>query len=95
MIRKREEIKSQWLRIMITIRLIIRLMIIVEMIKMVIRLINTDDKNNDSLVTKMMTSNENNDHYGMNSNENNTGNDTDDRIVSIIRTILGMTQMIG
>ena len=33
----------------------------------------------------MMTSNENNDHYGMNSNENNTGNDTDDRIVTIIR----------
>ena len=33
---------------MIIIRLIIRLMIIVEMIKMVIRLINTDDKNNES-----------------------------------------------
>ena len=44
MIRKTEEIKTQWLRIMITIRL----MIIVEMIKMVIRLINTDDDNNDS-----------------------------------------------
>ena len=36
----------------------------------------------------MMTSNENNDHYGMNSNANNTGNDTDDRIVSIIRIII-------
>ena len=36
----------------------------------------------------MMTSNENNDHYGMNNNENNTGNDTDDRIVSIIRIIM-------
>ena len=39
-------------------------------------------------VTKMMTSNANNDHYGMNNNENNTGNDTDDRIVSIIRIIM-------
>ena len=39
-------------------------------------------------VTKMMTSNENNDHYGINNNENNTGNDTDDRIVSIIRIIM-------
>ena len=49
MIRKTEEIKTQWLRIMITIRLIIRLMIIVEMmIIIVIRLIITDDKNNDS-----------------------------------------------
>ena len=48
MIRKTEEIKTQWLRIMITIRLIIRLMIIVEMIIMVIRLIITDDKNNES-----------------------------------------------
>ena len=47
-----------------------------------------DDMNDDSLVTKMMTSNENNDHYGMNNNENNTGNDTDDRIVSIIRIIM-------
>ena len=37
------------------------------------------------IVTKMMASNENNDQYGMNDNENNTGNDTDDRIVSIIR----------
>ena len=36
----------------------------------------------------MMTNNENNDQYGMNNNENNTGNDTDDRIVSIIRTIM-------
>ena len=40
------------------------------------------------IVTKMMTSNENNDHYGMNSNENNTGNDTDDGIVLIIRIIM-------
>ena len=40
------------------------------------------------IVTKMMTSNENNDHYGMNNNEINTGNDTDDRIVSIIRIIM-------
>ena len=29
------------------------------------------------IVTKMMTSNENNDQYGINDNENNTGNDTD------------------
>ena len=36
----------------------------------------------------MMTSNENNDHYGINNDENNTGNDTDDRIVSIIRMIM-------
>ena len=36
----------------------------------------------------MMTSNVNNDQYGMNNNENNTGNDTDDRIVSIIRIIM-------
>ena len=48
-------------------------------------LIITDDMNNDSLVTKMMTRNENNDRNGINSNENNIGNDTDDRIVSIIR----------
>ena len=48
MIRKTEQIKTQWLRIMITIRLMIRMMIIVEMIiKMVIRLINTDDMNKD------------------------------------------------
>ena len=40
------------------------------------------------IVTKLMTSNENNDHYGINSNENNTGNDTDDGIVSIIRIII-------
>ena len=40
------------------------------------------------IVTKMMTSNENNDHYAMNNNENNTGNDADDRIVSIIRIIM-------
>ena len=59
MIRKKEEIKTQWLRIMITIRLMIRM----------------------SIVTKMMTSNKNNDHYGMNNNKKNTGNDTDDRIV--------------
>ena len=51
---------------------------------MIIRLINTDDKNNDSLVIKMMTSNENNDQNGINSNENNTGDDADDRIVSIM-----------
>ena len=63
MIRNTEEIKTQWLRIIITIRLMIRIMI----------------------VTKMMTSNENNDQYGINDNENNTGNDTDDWIVSIIR----------
>ena len=48
MIRKTEEIKTQWLRIMITNRLMIRMIIIVEMIIMVIRLIITDDKNNDS-----------------------------------------------
>ena len=35
----------------------------------------------------MMTSNVNNDQFGMNNNENNTGNDTDDGIVSIIRII--------
>ena len=40
------------------------------------------------IVTKMMTSNENNDHYGVNNNENNIGNDTDDGIVSIIRIIM-------
>ena len=66
MIRKTEEIKTQWLTIMRTNKLIIRMMI----------------------VTKMMTSNVNNDQYGINNNENNTGNDTDDRIVSIIRTIM-------
>ena len=37
------------------------------------------------IVTKMMTSNVINDQYGINNNENNTGNDTDDRIVSMIR----------
>ena len=41
-----------------------------------------------TIVTKMMTSNEINDQYGINSNENNTGNDTDDGIVSIIRIIM-------
>ena len=40
------------------------------------------------IVTKMMASNENNDQNGMNYNENNTGNDTDDGIVSIIRIIM-------
>ena len=40
------------------------------------------------IVTKMMTRNEYNDHHGINNNENNTGNDTDDRIVSIIRIIM-------
>ena len=40
------------------------------------------------IVTKMMTSNEKSDQNGMNSNENNTGNDTDDGIVSIIRIIM-------
>ena len=37
------------------------------------------------IVTEMMTSNENSDQYGINNNENNTGNDTLDRIVLIIR----------
>ena len=36
----------------------------------------------------MMTSNVNNDQYGINNDENNTGNDTDDGIVSIIRIIM-------
>ena len=40
------------------------------------------------IVTKMMTSNENNDYYGINNNEINIGNDTDDGIVSIIRIIM-------
>ena len=40
------------------------------------------------IVTKMMTSNENNDRNGVNNDENNTGNDTDDWIVSIIRIII-------
>ena len=48
MIRKTEEMKTQWLRIMITIRLMIRMIIIIEMIIMMTRLIDTDDKNNDS-----------------------------------------------
>ena len=42
----------------------------------------------------MMTSNENNDQFGMNNNENNTGNDTDDWIVSVITIrmiMIGMT----
>ena len=56
-----------------------------------------DDKSNDSLVTKMMTSNENNNRNGINNNENNTRNDTDDGIVSIIRIIMIsiMTDKIG
>ena len=66
MIRKTEQINTQGLRILITIRLMIRM----------------------TTVTEMMTRNENNDHYGMNNNENNTGNDTDDGIVSIIRIIM-------
>ena len=36
----------------------------------------------------MMTSNENNEQYGISNNENNTGNDTDDRIVSVIRIMM-------
>ena len=42
--------KTIWVARMImrTIRMVIRQTIIVKMIKMVIRLINTDDKNNDS-----------------------------------------------
>ena len=40
------------------------------------------------IVTKMMTRNEYSDQYAMNNNENNTGNDTDDGIVSIIRIIM-------
>ena len=43
-----EEIKPQWLRIMITIRLMIKMIIIIEMIRMMKRLIDTDDKNYDS-----------------------------------------------
>ena len=47
-------------------------------------------------VTKMITSNENNDQNGINNNENNTGNNTDDGIVSIIgiTTIRIMTDKI-
>ena len=52
MIRKTEEIKTQWLRIIIIIRLMIRMMIIVKIMIMtmimMMRLIDTDDKNNDS-----------------------------------------------
>ena len=48
MIRKTEQIKTQWLRIMITIRLMIWMTIIVEMMIMMMRLIITDDKNNES-----------------------------------------------
>ena len=40
------------------------------------------------IVTEMMTRNENNDQNGINNNEINTGNDTDDGIVSIIRIII-------
>ena len=40
------------------------------------------------IVVKMMTRNEYSDRNGKNSNENNTGNDTDDGIVSIIRIII-------
>ena len=42
----------------------------------------------------MMTSNEINEQYGMNSNENNTGNDTDDAIVSIIKIARIMRRII-
>ena len=66
MIRKKVEINTQWLRIIITIRLMIRI----------------------TIITKMMTSNDNSDRNGINDNENNTGNDTDDGIVSIIRIIM-------
>ena len=53
MIRKTEEIKTQWLRIIIIIRLMIRMMIrmiiiVKMMIMMMMRLIITDDKNNHS-----------------------------------------------
>ena len=48
MIRKTEEIKTQWLTIMIIIKLMIWMMIIVEMMIMMMRLINKNDKNNDS-----------------------------------------------
>ena len=43
MIRNTEEIKTQGLRIIITMTIVVEMMI-----KMVIRLIITDDKNNDS-----------------------------------------------
>ena len=42
----------------------------------------------------MMTSNENNDQYGINNDENNTGNNTDDGIVSIIRIARIMRRII-
>ena len=42
----------------------------------------------------MMTSNEKSDQYGINNNEKNTGNDTDDRIVSIIRIIIIMIRIM-
>ena len=41
-----------------------------------------------------MTRNENSDQYGINNNENNTGNDTDDRIVSIIRIRIIMIRIM-
>ena len=41
-----------------------------------------------TIVTKVMTSNEINEQYGISNNENNTGNDTDDRIVSVIRIMM-------
>ena len=46
------------------------------------------------IVTEMMTGNEYNDRNGINSNENNTGNDTDDRIVSIIRIRIIMIRIM-
>ena len=42
----------------------------------------------------MMTRNENNDQYGINSNESNTGNGTDDWIVSIISIMTDKIIMI-
>ena len=41
-----------------------------------------------TIVTKVMSSNEINEQYGISNNENNTGNDTDDRIVSVIRIMM-------
>ena len=46
--KKREEIKTQWLRIMITIRLMIRMTIVTKIMIIMMRLIKTDDKNDDS-----------------------------------------------
>ena len=46
------------------------------------------------IVTKMMTRNEYSDQYAMNNNENNTGNDTDDGIVSIIRIRIIMIRIM-